>query len=177
MDEQPTTPIPPQPIEQAAWVPTQPNTGQPPVPAQLPKKGMPLILKVMIGCGALVFILPIIVVAFIVGTNPLGKVNTAQDRSVRANIRTQAEAVNKCIEAEKIKGTASTIIYSDKGCAGREFLYANKYQTDVTFEAKFLANEANTKVCIYSDQYGRVVSWDSSQGVVSEAGKGKSTCE
>lgn len=59
MDEQPTNPVPvqpQQPVEQAAWVPATPGTTQPPVPAAVPKKGMPLFLKLMIGCGALFFV-------------------------------------------------------------------------------------------------------------------------
>ena len=79
MDTQNIVPVNPKTTEQAAWVPATPGATQPPVPAAVPKKGMPLILKFMIGCGALFFILPILFVILIVAINPADKLQKAKE--------------------------------------------------------------------------------------------------
>ncbi len=78
MDTQNAAPVNPQTTEQAVWVPAIPGTTQPPVPTTVPKKGMPLFLKLMIGCGALFFILPILFVILIVAIKPAEKLEQAK---------------------------------------------------------------------------------------------------
>src|SRR3990172_12749626 len=101
MDEQPTNPVPvqpQQPVEQAAWVPATPGSTQPPVPTTVPKKGMPLFLKIMIGCGALVFILPILFVILIVAINPAEKLEQAKkelEKTASSSAKQQATSLAK----------------------------------------------------------------------------------
>ncbi len=184
MDEQNTNPVPvqpQQPVEQAVWVPATPGSTQPPVPTAMPKKGMPLFLKLMIGCGCIAaFGVPfILIMIVIVAINPAAKINEAKERSSQAALRSVAESVNNCVTAEKAKGTPAKQIFSTtNGCGDKNYLLSSKYQSSVALvETTYLADSANTKICIYTDQSGKIISWDSTVGVVSAVGEGKTTCQ
>src|SRR3990172_11348820 len=117
MDDQSTNQIPTQPqqpVEQAAWVPVTPGSKQPPVPTTVPKKGMPLFLKIMIGCGciAALGVPAILILIVIVAINPNARINEAKERSAQAALRSVSESVSNCITAERAKGIQSQKIFS-----------------------------------------------------------------
>lgn len=136
----------------------------------------------IIGCCAAFLVIPILVVIVIVAINPAARVKQAQGLANQSNVRVASVAVNTCITQENAKGTKSTIIYSNQGCTNKTFLQTNSYlnSTDAAniSTVTILSNPSNTKVCAYTAiDASNVVSWDTSSGVVSANGQGKSTCD
>ncbi len=171
----------PESVPQIPQNPVPAVNSQPPVPTTVSKKGIPLFLKLMIGCGCVAALgLPfILIMVGIIAVNPTTRINEAKEKSAQAALRSVAESVKNCIVAEKAKSTPAQQIFSTtNGCGDKNYLLSSKYQDSVVFvETTYLTDSANTKICIYTDHSGKIISWDSTVGVISAVGEGKTTCQ
>lgn len=165
---------------------------QPPVPPSVSnankKNSLPWFLWFLAGCGCLGFVVvPIIIIIAIIAINPLKRINEAQERANQVIVRDVGAAIQICIDSEKAKGVEPTKIYSKEICANSDYLVQNNYYTSgKSVILKMHVNSTNTKICVWTsldipsggqDTKSKLVSWDSESEVVSEVGKGKTTCE
>lgn len=173
--------------DQATVPPPPPPTGQPiePIPPapvnfgeQTPSQGMPTIIKVMIGCGAVVFLgIPAVLILIVItAINPAKRIDQANSRESSSNIRQAAAVIETCITQEGAQEESSNP-YTLQTCANPQYLKAKGYtSTDLDPAIIYLVNPTQTKICIYLGSGSNLASYDTSVGTVAQQGSAKTTC-
>lgn len=113
--------------------------------------------------------------------NTNSRIKEANDRSAKSKIRSVGTAVSACITSELSNGSSTSTIYStNDGCADTSYLLTKEYLTEnqLTSDITVLTDSGNTKVCVYTlnTNGNGTVSYDSAEGIVTEAGEGRTDC-
>lgn len=114
--------------------------------------------------------------------NPDARVREANDRRYQRDIRSLGVSVEACITSELNNGKFGIKTYSTNGgCADFDYLKTGGYLTSnysVDPTIHLLVNAGYTQICIYAENTNGngIISFQTSTGVVSQPGEGKTIC-